>query len=1296
MINWPVPSYIGEIYTAPNGKSWEWNGYAWDFIGPDYAVGPTGADGATGATGPGVTEVTYSELVSEIGASSLVKGSYYLITDFKTCYDQPDFDYNNNPITSGNYKDSPVEPILVLATSDSTISENAYQPDYPNDQIKYDWTYSSTEVTGGDAYGRISERIDEYNNRTDYDHRNILFKRYRLYKHRPGSPLNGTIELLGDGTVNGTDTKFTDLSVGDVIYIPGSNPSYYEISLITDDVTMTVIGDTISATGTGELFYFTIEESNGYGYFSYKRTNVKTDDYQEYTTFGDAISNDYAKNNNVGNLANNYQNVGSGTFILANNVFLEGPYESNKFGDYCYNNTFGTDNQNNIFGDFCYENVSTNDIDDNIIGHYFNNNVINVNVSSNRIENYFSYNLLFAENSSQFERNQVGDEFYGNTIYSDFSNNTIDYYFQNNTIGDFGNLGAFVFDGNVLGINFQNNVIKNNFQDNVTSVDFTSNVINGDFMSNITSARFADNYIGSGFYQNTLENNFQKNTILDGFYNNKIGSDFSANKLSTNFSDNEIGNYFTSNTAYKFGISYGWGDLSTISTLRTYDTFMIANNSAIGNLIIGKEFVVRVTSISPERYFRFKFNQWTQGGNGGGFQYERTEMDSNGSDIGPTVTFTKRNYTSETDIIIPGVLEITRDNNQGGIYNSAIEPNWDFNISPVDTEWNSVYTTEVSGKNFIDNRIGNNFAQNITGNNFEKNTICNNFDSNFIKSYFKSNIIGNNFYKNSIEDYFGGSEKDEIFGNRIGDNFIENSTSVYFYSNDILNDFTANNVGEFFVNNKIKNYFYYNSISDNFRNNQIGDFFGNSTSSNIIGPNFENNNIGNYFGCDDLLESGGNKIGTVTTITYSSVKGTTSSVSLVSGGSGYSDSTNVSTTGGTGSGLTVDIVTDGLGLILSISINNPGTYYSVSDTITISAGGNDATFTISSVNTFSVGDIIDNGLGSTAEVSFDGGTYLEVIVQIGQILVSEDIDNGNGIKANVTDITTDFGADASFNNNFIGNYFINNTIGTGFKENRIGNYFGNKGTDGISNIILDDFRGNVIENYFGIDTETPSLLEGGNIIRSNFIENQIGDSFTYNVTVDTSGGGYYNNVIGWGFNNNTFGDGFNYNRIGDLFQYNTLGTYFASNKIDFLFSTNIIADNFSSNNLGDLCFFNDIGDSFQHNRAGNFFGDFFNGGNTIGDGAYDNIFADHFVGNSILDNFNNNNTSTFFAGNTIGSDFQYNTSQYTVLGVDFTLSPSPTHVYSSYTCILFGDENSTLKLSYVDGSGNFTVVDPDQ
>lgn len=51
MINWPIPSFIGETYTSPNGDVWEWNGNAW--IGLEsFVPGPTGATGATGPSGP--------------------------------------------------------------------------------------------------------------------------------------------------------------------------------------------------------------------------------------------------------------------------------------------------------------------------------------------------------------------------------------------------------------------------------------------------------------------------------------------------------------------------------------------------------------------------------------------------------------------------------------------------------------------------------------------------------------------------------------------------------------------------------------------------------------------------------------------------------------------------------------------------------------------------------------------------------------------------------------------------------------------------------------------------------------------------------------------------------------------------------------------------------------------------------------------------------------------------------------------------------------------------------------------
>lgn len=60
MIDWPIPLFIGELYTSPNGDLWEWNGKAWvgvdvPIVGP---IGPQGPIGATGATGlPGATGI---------------------------------------------------------------------------------------------------------------------------------------------------------------------------------------------------------------------------------------------------------------------------------------------------------------------------------------------------------------------------------------------------------------------------------------------------------------------------------------------------------------------------------------------------------------------------------------------------------------------------------------------------------------------------------------------------------------------------------------------------------------------------------------------------------------------------------------------------------------------------------------------------------------------------------------------------------------------------------------------------------------------------------------------------------------------------------------------------------------------------------------------------------------------------------------------------------------------------------------------------------------------------------------
>ena len=69
------------------------------------------------------------------------------------------------------------------------------------------------------------------------------------------------------------------------------------------------------------------------------------------------------------------------------------------------------------------------------------------------------------------------------------------------------------------------------------------------------------------------------------------------------------------------------------------------------------------------------------------------------------------------------------------------------------------------------------------------------------------------------------------------------------------------------------------------------------------------------------------------------VPGPTGSVNLVNGGTGYSSGTSVATTGGTGSGLTVNIVANASGIVTSVTVSSRGSGYLAGDLITV-AGGN--------------------------------------------------------------------------------------------------------------------------------------------------------------------------------------------------------------------------------------------------------------------------------------------------------------------------------------------------------------------
>jgi hypothetical protein len=542
-------------------------------------------------------EILYADLRSALMnvGDPLIPGCYYLITDYKTCYDQPNFDYNGSPILTGNYKQSIVKPIVVLATSAREIAIDAYQPEHPNDKIKYDWQWNVTEVTAGVAYGRITERIDEFNNRTDYDHRYIQFKRYKYYEPGLNNPYAGTVNLTAIDsttmTVVGTGTNFTSLSNGSkIVFDYYGNYKVFEVLVITSDTEMVIRGNAIIGNLTDVKIYGVSDE----GYISYYQNNVISEiaDFQEFYTFNydQTVANNY-----IGNYLYDYV---ENDFILANNVFGGSfNYVNNRFGDFCYNNSFEDDCTENTVENYFRGNITNNDFDDNIIGNNFQNNIITSDFQDNTIGNYFSENYIFGYDGdhdfedniihnyfesnhiyANIERNTIGDNCYSNRIFYNFYDNAIKNSMYNNDIGNVLTHNNYSFEINIINHRFEENEIYGNFNRNSVGNEFKGNLINGSLDDNFIGNQFANNEIVDGFYGNifgsyNLDNNFQGT-----FYDNKVGNWCASNTFKDNtvgniiahsFYDNQTGSYFQYNqintqlNSIDFTVNYG--KISTIN-----------------------------------------------------------------------------------------------------------------------------------------------------------------------------------------------------------------------------------------------------------------------------------------------------------------------------------------------------------------------------------------------------------------------------------------------------------------------------------------------------------------------------------------------------------------------------------------------------------------------------------------------------------------------------------------------------------------------------------------------------------
>lgn len=152
--------------------------------------GQTTAGGGGGGGGDILTSisVTFAELTTAISGGTLVAGQSYLITDFATIYDQPDYE----EVAPGDYQPKGAvmtvtchyEPLVVWAISTTALALVAFSPSNPQDEIWYDPSYTATVINGSPAKGRITKRVDSEKNITMmFDWRSVTFK---FYDHSDG------------------------------------------------------------------------------------------------------------------------------------------------------------------------------------------------------------------------------------------------------------------------------------------------------------------------------------------------------------------------------------------------------------------------------------------------------------------------------------------------------------------------------------------------------------------------------------------------------------------------------------------------------------------------------------------------------------------------------------------------------------------------------------------------------------------------------------------------------------------------------------------------------------------------------------------------------------------------------------------------------------------------------------------------------------------------------------------------------------------------------------------------------
>jgi len=526
---------------------------------------------------------TYDTIVELMNAGELVPGAYYEINDYQTIYFQP---------ATFDLKTADIEPLILLATSESTFSTIAYSGNdftvNPESQGYIEYNININEIsydsgsTTASVKGLITYRTDNKNNSAPYDHTKVEMVRYY-------------------DSITGDYTSYYDQGEGfhdGILTFDGYNNviekgTLYDYNYNQELLSNNVIDGNYNKIGVGGINN-TIMNSN---------TVVMEEGASNNVAFG-------SSNNTLGKAVSDcllYSNASRNVIgDLSYSIILEG----------ASNNTFGTRNRNSnirnsnqtVVGDNNEYISITNGCSVTSIGNN-NSGISMTNGTQNTVIGSRNSSITFSNMGGGYQDNNIGDNNQSITISFSGSGITIgnkSNYIQlenssNVTIGDYNvNMQITNGDNNTIGTSNQNITISNSNNNTLENLNNTITFTSGAGNNNIGNNNINFN-ITSGSQFNTVGDNCTTITFNNGtqkcYINNS--SNISLNNGSINCEIENSTNIDTKGVTLEYVNFY---DVDTVSATWSGFARPLVSHSEISN-VTGLTFSNRNAAQSVFRNF---------------------------------------------------------------------------------------------------------------------------------------------------------------------------------------------------------------------------------------------------------------------------------------------------------------------------------------------------------------------------------------------------------------------------------------------------------------------------------------------------------------------------------------------------------------------------------------------------------------------------------------------------------------------------------------------------------------------